>query len=125
MTGDVVDGNDVLAVRDATDRLVDEVRRTCRPALLEAKTYRVRPHTEIETAPYQDTREIDDWRARDPLLVARRRLAEDHGFDDARLDGIEAEAAAEVATALEQVLEEPGHAPDEDVHEWLYATGVH
>ncbi len=122
MSAEIVDGNDVFAVRDATDRLVDEVRRTSRPVMLEAKTYRVRPHTEIEAATYQDQQEIDAWRARDPLVVARRRLVDEDGLDDAQLDRIESEATTAVASALQQVLAEPGHAPDEDAGQWLYAT---
>jgi TPP-dependent pyruvate/acetoin dehydrogenase alpha subunit len=120
---EIVDGNDVFAVAAASERLLESIRSTNRPAFLEAKTFRIRPHTEIEDAPYQDAAEIEQWRARDPLVVARRALLDD-GVDGAALDTIEAEQRTAVADALARVQEEPAHAADEDVAEWLYATEV-
>jgi pyruvate dehydrogenase E1 component alpha subunit len=116
-----VDGNDVEAVRAATDELVHHVRETGRPAFLEARTYRVRSHTEVEPAPYQPADEIERWTERDPVRVARERL-EVEGADPSALDATEARARRRVDDALEQVLAEPGHDPGEDVNAWLYAT---
>jgi pyruvate dehydrogenase E1 component alpha subunit len=121
MPAAVVDGNDVFAVRAAVDELLARVRADNVPALIEAKTYRVRPHTEIEAADYQDPDEIARWRARDPVTVARARLLEG-GADPADLDAVERAARAEVAAALAAVVDEPGHDPDEDVTAWLYAS---
>ncbi len=123
MHAEIVDGNDVFAVRDATERLVRQAREG-RPVLLEAKTYRVRPHTEVEAAPYQDDEEIARWRERDPIAVARARLTGDDGVSTDELDALEHGVRAAVAAALESVQAEPGHSPDEDVHEWLFATPV-
>ena len=120
---EIVDGNDVFAVRDAVERLVARARED-RPVLLEAKTYRVRPHTEVEAAPYQDAAEIEEWRARDPIVVARAHLTGDDGVSADELDALERDVRAAVTAALETVQAEPGHSPDEDVHEWLYATPV-
>jgi TPP-dependent pyruvate/acetoin dehydrogenase alpha subunit len=84
MPAAAVDGNDVLEVRAVVDELLERIRADNVPALVEAKTYRVRPHTEIEAADYQDPDEIARWRARDPLVVARARLVEG-GTDPAAL----------------------------------------
>jgi len=121
MPAATVDGNDVYEVRRATDELLSEVRRVSKPAFLEAKTYRVRPHTEVEAAPYQDDAELERWRARDPLAVGRARLAQD-GIDAGELDRIEAQARVEVADALRRVQDDPGHDPAEDVGAYLYAS---
>lgn len=122
MRAEQVDGNDVAAVRAVTDELVAHVRATSRPAFLEARTYRVRSHTEIEPAPYQSDEETARWTARDPLRVARDRL-EDAGVEPAELDAAEARARGRVEAALGEVLAEPGHDPAEDITAWLYATG--
>jgi pyruvate dehydrogenase E1 component alpha subunit len=121
MPAAVVDGNDVFAVRAAVDELLANVRANNAPALIEAKTYRVRPHTEIEAADYQDPDEIARWRARDPVAVARAHLVEG-GADPADLDAVEQAARAEVAAAVAAVVDEPDHDPDEDVTAWLYAS---
>lgn len=121
MRAEQVDGNDVIAVRDAAAELAKHVRETSRPAFLEARTYRVRSHTEVEPAPYQPEEEIERWKERDPLRVARERL-EAAGTDRAALDEAETRARERVAAALAQVLEEPGHDPSEDITAWLYAT---
>lgn len=121
LRAEVVDGNDVEAVRVAADELVHHVRATGRPAFLEARTYRVRSHTEVEPAPYQAVDEIEWWAKRDPVTVARERLEAESG-DPGALDAAETRARRRVDEALEQVLAEPGHDPDEDVEAWLYAT---
>jgi acetoin:2,6-dichlorophenolindophenol oxidoreductase subunit alpha len=121
MRAETVDGNDVFDVRRATDELIAEIRRTSTPAFLEAKTFRVRPHTEVEAAPYQDEDEIERWRARDPLGVARARLMAG-GVTEADVDAIDADAHAMVSDALARVEGDPGHDPTEDVYAFLYAT---
>ncbi len=121
MQVETVDGNDVVAVDEAASRLTEHVRAEQRPAFLEARTYRVRSHTEIEEAPYQDRDEIEQWRRRDPLVVARERLAV-AGIAAEELDRIEAEGRARIAAAFETVSTEPGHDPTEDVETFLYAS---
>ena len=73
-----VDGNDVLAVRDATQAAVARARKGDGPTLLEMRTYRVRGHVETEStflpAPYRTEAEIDVWRERDPIAGVARRL---------------------------------------------------
>ena len=120
MPTEIVDGNDVFAVREAVDGLLDTVRAASRPAFLECKTYRVRSHFEGEGHDYQDPDEIEAWRQRDPLLVARRRL-EAEGAPVDVIDGLEAEARATVADAMERASREPDLPPDHDAFAGLYA----
>jgi len=78
LPGRTVDGNDVLAVREAAREAVERARRGDGPSLLECKTYRWHFHAMRNTPP-AETRaadEIRSWKARDPIA----RL-EQHGLE--------------------------------------------
>ena len=77
MHGERVDGNDVLAVREAAARLLAQARDERRPALLETVTYRYRGHSVADAGKvYRTPEEVQSWRERDPItrygLLARR-----------------------------------------------------
>jgi TPP-dependent pyruvate/acetoin dehydrogenase alpha subunit len=102
-----IDGNDVVAVREATAEAVARARRAEGPTLLECLTYRHKGHSKVDPGAYRPPEEVEEWLARDPLP----RLA-------ALMDDEAVEAAHEEAEReLEQVLEaarnalfpEPGH----------------
>jgi 2-oxoisovalerate dehydrogenase E1 component alpha subunit len=68
MPGQVVDGNDVLAVYETMRGAVDRARQGEGPTLLEAKTYRLVPHTsDDDDSVYRSREEVAAWKARDPL----------------------------------------------------------
>src|SRR5689334_14638767 len=73
--GEVVDGNDVVAVRDAVATLARRARTGDGPALLEAETYRHFGHSRADPATYRPAEEVERWLKHDPLDVARGRLA--------------------------------------------------
>jgi TPP-dependent pyruvate/acetoin dehydrogenase alpha subunit len=84
MPGLTIDGNDVLAVREATRAAVDRARRGEGPSLIECKTYRWYFHS-MRNAPPPETRpaaEIAQWKERDPIarlatdLIAQRLITE-------------------------------------------------
>jgi pyruvate dehydrogenase E1 component alpha subunit len=73
-----VDGNDVLAVRGAAEKAVDQARSGGGPTLIEAQTYRQLAHNEGEevfSGEYRPAAEIEAWKQRDPLDQFRVRLA--------------------------------------------------
>ncbi|MGI5379693.1 thiamine pyrophosphate-dependent dehydrogenase E1 component subunit alpha [Streptomyces sp. CA-251387] len=74
--GEVVDGNDVVAVREAVARLAQRARAGDGPALLEAETYRHFGHSRADPATYRPAEEVERWLKHDPLDVARGHLAE-------------------------------------------------
>ena len=69
MPGVVVDGNDVLAVKDASALAVQRAREGEGPTLIEAKTYRHRGHFEGDMARYRPEEEVAAWMARDPIAL--------------------------------------------------------
>jgi TPP-dependent pyruvate/acetoin dehydrogenase alpha subunit len=105
-----VDGMDVFAVREAAKRAVRRAREGGGPQFIESMTYRFVGHSRSDPARYRKQGELEDWKRRDPLLVARERLAEFHQVEAAELDAID----AEVATRLEQMRAEGLAAPMPD-----------
>jgi pyruvate dehydrogenase E1 component alpha subunit len=97
--GVTVDGNDVEAVYEVTRQAVDRARQGEGPTLIEAITYRLTGHMFGDTQAYRPKGEMERWRAKDPLIVARRHLSERHISSDI-MDRIDAEVEAELERAL-------------------------
>jgi len=126
-----VDGNDILAVYDASRRAVDKARRGDGPTFIEALTYRIGAHSSSDDpSRYRDENVTLEWKtAKDPLVRYRKFLGARGWLDaaaDARLtDEIEAEVRAAVeaeeaapppplASLFEDVYEEvPWHLREE------------
>jgi pyruvate dehydrogenase E1 component alpha subunit len=70
LSAEVVDGQDVLAVIDATSRAV-EGARSGQPWLLEMVTYRFMGHSRGDPphGVYRSKAELAEWQARDPMLL--------------------------------------------------------
>jgi len=75
LPGEVIDGNDVVVVRDAVARAAERARAGQGPTVLEAKTYRHFGHSRTDPASYRPAEEVKQWLSRDPLDIARARLA--------------------------------------------------
>ncbi|MGW2519685.1 thiamine pyrophosphate-dependent dehydrogenase E1 component subunit alpha [Streptomyces sp. NPDC001617] len=74
--GEVVDGNDVVEVKEAVTALARRARAGDGPALLEAETYRHFGHSRADPATYRPAEEVERWLKHDPLDLARGRLFE-------------------------------------------------
>jgi TPP-dependent pyruvate/acetoin dehydrogenase alpha subunit len=102
-----VDGNDVLAVRAAAEEAVARAREGGGPQFLQSMTYRFVGHSRSDPGAYRKPGELEEWKLRDPLTVARRQLTDAHGVDEDRLDGVDAEVDALMATVVENALNAP------------------
>jgi acetoin:2,6-dichlorophenolindophenol oxidoreductase subunit alpha len=102
----VVDGNDLFAVVDAARAAIDRARSGGGPTLLECQTYRHYGHSKSDPATYRPPEEVERWKARDPLEIARRRLRE-AGVADDEIDGVEASTRRELDAAIEAALAAP------------------
>jgi 2-oxoisovalerate dehydrogenase E1 component len=98
MPGDVVDGNDVVAVRAAVRRAAERARRGDGPSLLECKTFRMRGHEEASGNDYVPADELAAWAARDPITRFEARLDAEAtaGLGPAERERLRADLRAEV-----------------------------
>ena len=107
MPGEVVDGNDILAVIDAVGRAAVRARAGEGPTLLEMKTFRMRGHEEASGTKYVPDTLFEAWADRDPIgqyqtqVLAEGRLSQDD------MDAIDADLAAEVEEIAEWALGQP------------------
>ena len=97
----VVDGNDAEAVYAAATRALARARAGEGPSLIEAVTYRHGGHSRADPGKYRPDEEVAAWKARDPIPALRGRLVE-AGVDEAALDAIDDEVAAQVAAAEQE-----------------------
>lgn len=86
--GDRVDGNDVIAVYNATKRAVKWAREGGGPTLIEAVTFRMKGHAEHDDAGYVEAGEFEYWAARDPIVRLERYLLDNELAVQADLDAI-------------------------------------
>jgi pyruvate dehydrogenase E1 component alpha subunit len=80
MPRDVVDGQDVLAVRKATAEAIERARKESMPTLLEIRTYRFMGHSmsDAVSGTYRTKEELEQYLKRDPIALHRQRM-EDAG----------------------------------------------
>jgi|1186.fasta_scaffold02127_3 pyruvate dehydrogenase E1 component alpha subunit len=105
MHGEKVDGNDVLAVREATSRLLEEARSQRRPSLLETVTYRYRGHSVADAGKvYRTPQEITAWRKKDPITRLGLLATEQGVLSAEEIEEIWSEVAAEVKGAIDEAL---------------------
>jgi len=119
--GEIVDGMDVLAVREAAGRAVAEARAGAGPVLLECKTYRFAGHSRGDVKGYRSREEEAEWTARDPIVRLRERLAP--ALDARVLDEVD----AQVEVALDDAIEFARQSPlprAEDALTGAYATVI-
>jgi len=107
---EVIDGNDVVVVRDAVERAAARARAGEGPTVLEARTYRHFGHSRTDPARYRPEGELEEWLTRDPLGLARDRLLA-LGAPEADVDGVAERAKREVAEAIVRAQEGPDADP--------------
>jgi len=121
--GERVDGNDVLAVRDAARAAMDRARSEHKPFLLEAVSYRLRGHSVVDPARYRSAEETRRLRELDPVPAFRARLIDAGVLDEESAARIDDEAEREVAAAIEFADNSPPP-PVEALFANVYATPV-
>ncbi len=116
-----IDGNDVEAVSREAERLIKEIRAGSGPRLLHAVTYRHKGHVSVDTGAYRDPEDVRRGLELDPIKRTRRVL--DAQGLSAQADVIEAEAQAEIDSAMATAEAAPYPAP-EDAYEDITNTGA-
>ena len=95
----VVDGNDLWAMHAAVADAAERARSGGGPTLLECQTYRHYGHSKSDPGAYRPKGELERWRERDPLTVARARLLAE-GMAETEIESTEQRIADEMQAAV-------------------------
>ena len=111
MPGVLVDGQDAIAMYEATSVAVEKARAGDGPTLIEALTYRFEEHSlglgRIRRGDYREESEIDKWRERDPITVLTEQIVSTGVATRDECDAISDAIKTEVDEAMEFARNSP------------------
>jgi pyruvate dehydrogenase E1 component alpha subunit len=120
--GQLVDGNDLFAVYEATRGAVERARAGEGPTLIEARTYRLAPHnTSDDSTRYVDPTQLEEAWTRDPLARLRTLLVSRGVLDEESEQRIQEEVRDEISAAVTQMESEAEFAAGQ-LFEHVYGT---
>ena len=115
-----VDGMDVLAVRQAAQEVLEQIRNGSGPYLMEIVTYRYRGHSMGDPERYRKQEEVKRWEENDPIGIYRKYLISNQIFEESQLDELDQKAESEVKEAV-RFAEESPEPPAEALFADIYA----
>jgi pyruvate dehydrogenase E1 component alpha subunit len=123
MCAERVDGDDLLAVRDAARRAVHRARQEHLPTLVETTSYRLRGHSVVDPARYRSKEEVEETERHDPIPAFRLGLVAAGVLDDLKVAAIDSEVERQVNDAV--AFADTSPAPRaQDLFAYAYATPV-
>lgn len=116
LVGVTADGTDVFEMWKVINEAAERARSGEGPTVVEARMYRITPHSsDDDDRTYRSREEVEEHKRQDPLLVARAALEKD-GLTTQEHDEMEARAKAIVDEAVQYAEQ----APYPDVEEGMY-----
>src|SRR5581483_1750619 len=115
--GVVVDGMDVLAVREVAGAAIERARKQQGPTLVECKTYRFVGHSRSDARNYRSREEENEWLARDPIPRLANLLTAQNLAARADLEAIQADVDAEIQDAIAFAEASPYPQPEETLQD--------
>jgi TPP-dependent pyruvate/acetoin dehydrogenase alpha subunit len=112
MASAIVDGNDVLAVVEATGKAAELARRGGGPTLVECKTMRMKGHAEHDDARYVPRATLEAWKKKDPIARFEKHLTGKRLMTPAEKSELEARIEKEIREDLEFAESSPLPAPE-------------
>jgi TPP-dependent pyruvate/acetoin dehydrogenase alpha subunit len=113
MPSAIVDGNDVLAVVEATRSAAERARQGGGPTFIEAKTMRMKGHAEHDDARYVPKEILEGWRSKDPILRYENLLVARKLLTAAQKSSIESRIEEEIREDLEFAEASPFPPPED------------
>ena len=113
MPGEIVDGNDVMAVYDAVRRAIERARGQEGPSLLECKTFRMTGHSAHDDAGYVAKELFQEWLEKDPIRRHERLVEAEGILTAAEIEEMQRSIVAEVDAAVAWAESAPFPDPEE------------
>ncbi|TLN09917.1 thiamine pyrophosphate-dependent dehydrogenase E1 component subunit alpha [bacterium] len=124
LPGEMVDGTDVFAVFAAVSKAVERARKGEGPTLIEARMYRITPHSsDDDDRTYRSREEVEGHKKRDPLLLAHATLEQEGLLNAVQVDEMEARAKAMIDEAVKAADAAPYPAAEDAAYP-VYAEEV-
>lgn len=111
--GFVVDGNDVLAVYEATQTAIARARQGEGPTLIECKTYRWMGHNMSDPGLYRTAEEIETWKKKCPVKRFEAVLRKRNLLDDAKVREVDQSVREEIEEAIRFAEQSPLPRPED------------
>ncbi|QQE76927.1 thiamine pyrophosphate-dependent dehydrogenase E1 component subunit alpha [Alicyclobacillus sp. SO9] len=119
--GVIVDGNDAIATYIAVKAAVDKARQGGGPTLIEAKTYRLAPHSsDDDDRSYRTREEVEEWKQKDPILHMKQYMMDNGLLTEEQDSELRKELTNEVNEATRYAEEAP-HADPSTLMLHVYA----
>ena len=109
---EIVDGQELTAMRGALGRATEIARSGAGPAFVEAKTYRYHGHSKADPATYRSADELARWRARDPIDIYAAELQTSGQLTSEALVVLQADVRVTVDDVVQQARSSPPPARD-------------
>jgi TPP-dependent pyruvate/acetoin dehydrogenase alpha subunit len=119
MPGEVVDGNDAIAVYESAGRAVEHARSGKGPYLVEYKTFRMTGHSAHDDAGYVPKELFEEWAKKDPIERMQKVLIKEGDITQDEIEQMEKEITAIIDDGVEWADKSPLPAP-EDCLEGVY-----
>jgi pyruvate dehydrogenase E1 component alpha subunit len=111
--GEIVDGNDVLAVWDASQRAIEHARGGNGPTLIECKTFRMTGHSAHDDAGYVPHELFEFWESRDPIRRLERTLVQQNAISEAGIAEMQNRINLEIDEAIAIAEKDPYPDPED------------
>jgi pyruvate dehydrogenase E1 component alpha subunit len=112
----VVDGKNVLNTFTQMKEIIEETRRTSKPILVEAMTYRFRGHSVSDPGNYRSKEEVEQERQKDCILILKKEVLERKALTEDDFEKIEEEISEQVEEAV-TFAEESEDPPLEELYQ--------
>lgn len=112
MPSEIVDGMDVLKVKEAVGKAVQRAREGKGPTLIECKTYRYYGHSRSDPKIYRTREEEAQWKKKDPIEAFRKKILEKGVMTEEEIKNLEEDLKRQVEKAAEYALKSPFPSPD-------------
>jgi 2-oxoisovalerate dehydrogenase E1 component len=102
-----VEGNNILEVHSAVQKIAEDIRKNPRPVLLECVTFRMRGHEEASGTKYYPAGLQDAWSVKDPVMNFEKWLLENKVITEKNVEESRAAIKKEIEESLETAFAEP------------------
>lgn len=124
LPGIEIDGTQVYEVYQAVKEAVETARNGDGPSVIEAKMYRLTPHSsDDDDRSYRTREEVEKYKKQDPILLTKKILANEGILTEKEIEEMEVKAKAAVDDAVTAAQKAP-YPRGEDAAKPVYAQEV-